>query len=226
LGTLASVDLIGGGSSLTILADLAAFEGANNPDGADVNTNPYSLVIQEQTILALDAGANTLLSTDLRGNGLALETVFGEIRVVPNPGIPGPPPQIPMQQVPTAVVVGPENDLFVSELTGFPFPVGLARILRVNGATTTLFQEGFTTLIDFDFDAEGNLWALEYDSDSPISGDPFGSLIRVSPSGSRTTILEDLENPTAVVVGADGAIYVANQGFFIGEGEILQITFE
>ena len=38
-------------------------------------------------------------------------------------GLP-PGTQIPMQAVPTAVAEGPDGALYVSQLTGFPFPVG------------------------------------------------------------------------------------------------------
>jgi hypothetical protein len=49
-------------------------------------------------------------------------------RLVPNLfGGPG----IPMQPVPTSVVVGPDRQYCVSQLTGFPFPPGGANGYRM-----------------------------------------------------------------------------------------------
>lgn len=50
------------------------------------------------------------------------------------------------------------------ELTGFPFPVGEARIYRIEpGFAPTIFATGFTMISDLAFGADGSLYALEYD---------------------------------------------------------------
>ena len=41
-------------------------------------------------------------------------------------------PDVPMQAVPTGVVRGPDGAIYVSQLTGFPFPIGGARIFRID----------------------------------------------------------------------------------------------
>ena len=51
-------------------------------------------------------------------------------RMVDAPSIPDLPAQIPMQSVPTGVVAH-DGAYFVSELTGFPFQIGAARVHRV-----------------------------------------------------------------------------------------------
>ena len=51
-----------------------------------------------------------------------------------------------------------------------------------------------------------------------------GLLIRVAPCGARTTISSSLTNPTGVLVGPDGAIYVSNRGNAAGVGEVLRIV--
>lgn len=225
LGFLAVADLSGSSATPTYLTDIAAFEAANNPDGTDVVSNPYSLGVQGSSIFVLDAGANVLLQTDRSGGGLSIATLFNQIRLFPNPGIPGLPDPLPMQQVPTAISFAPDGQMYVSELTGLPFPVGEARVLAVNGSTFSTFLTGFTAIIDITWDTQGNLWVLEYDSDSLIAGANLGALIRVSPNGQRTTILSDLVTPTGVTVNTDGTVYVANRGFVAGEGEIIKVTF-
>ncbi len=225
LGFLAVADLSAANPTPTYLTDIAAFERDNNPDSTDIISNPYSLAVRGSEILIVDAGANVLLKTDRAGAGLNIAALFNEIRFFPNPGIPGAPDPLPMQQVPTAISLGLDGQGYVSELTGLPFPVGEARILAVNGSQPTPFLTGFTNLVDITWDAEGNLWALEYDSDSLLGGAESGALIRISPDGERSLILTDLNTPTSVTVGSDGSVYVANRGFVAGAGEIIKVTF-
>lgn len=225
LGALGVADLLSNSPTPTFLTDIAAFEAANNPDGTDVISNPYSLAVRGSSIFVLDAGANVLFQTDRFGGGLSIATLFDQIRLFPNPGIPGLPDPLPMQQVPTAISFAPDGQMYVSELTGLPFPVGEARVLEVNGSTFSTFLTGFSAIVDISWDNQGNLWVLEYDSDSLLGGADFGALIRVSPNGQQTTILSDLVTPTGVTVAPDGAVYVANRGFVAGEGEIIKVTF-
>jgi len=113
----------------------------------------------------------------------------------------------------------------MGELTGFPYPEGGARVFRLNSENQPeVYAEGFTNIIDLDFDAEGNLFVLEYAANSILSGDPTGALIQVAPDGTRTTILDqELRFPTALAVGSDNSLYVSNQGFTGGQGEILRV---
>jgi hypothetical protein len=72
-----------------------------------------------------------------------------------------------MDAVPTTVAVGPDGALYVGELTGFPYPVGGARIYRVVpgevvlGETPPIYADGFTNVIDIAFDHDGSLLVLE-----------------------------------------------------------------
>jgi len=51
-----------------------------------------------------------------------------------------------------------------------------------------------------------------------------GRLSRVAPNCTVTPLLAGLNRPTAVAVGADGAIYVTNNGVTAGAGEVLRIA--
>ncbi|MGK7936157.1 MAG: ScyD/ScyE family protein [Xenococcaceae cyanobacterium] len=129
-----------------------------------------------------------------------------------------------MQSVPTSVVIGPDGALYVTELTGFPFPQNGARIYRLDDGTLEIFLDGFTNPIDLAFAPNGDLYVLEYATNSTLSGDPTGALIQVKPNGDRTTILSDeLINPTALAIAPDNSIYISNQAFLPGEGEILRV---
>jgi hypothetical protein len=211
------------GASLTKVADLGAYEAANNPDGDDVVSNPYAFLIQDGRASIVDAGANDLLNVGLDGSGLTVQSVFSK-RLITDPSSGA---NIPLQSVPTSIAIGSDNALYIGELTGAPFPKGGARIYRIDSDNQPeVYLDGFTNINDLVFDSEGNLYVLEFSANSIASGDLFGALIRVAPDGTRTTIGtgSELISPTALALGSDGAIYVANKGFQVGQGEILRIV--
>ena len=102
-------------------------------------------------------------------------------------GLPPPLPGIPSESVPTAVTRGRIGAwLPISELTGFPFQKGLARVWRVvPGHAPTVFARGFTNIIDLQFDKHGRLYVLEMAKNGLLQamnpgGDPTGRLVRIN----------------------------------------------
>jgi hypothetical protein len=220
-GQLLKINALDGGSDWTAIADVSGFEQTENPDGGEVDSNPYSFVIQNNTAYVADAGANALLKVNLNNGDVDLASAFAS-RLVPNP-VGG--PDIPMQSVPNAVASGSDNKLYVGELTGFPFPVGGARVYRVANGVPEIFAEGFTNIIDLDFDADGNLYVLEYATNGLLSGDLTGALTRFNPNGTRSTLLsEGLFAPTSFTFGENGDIFIANRGIAAGQGEIIRFN--
>ena len=62
---------------------------------------------------------------------------------------------MPMQAVPTSVVVGPDGAVYVSQLTGFPFPEGGSTIWRVRpGPAPTVYASGLTNVTDLAFNGK------------------------------------------------------------------------
>jgi sugar lactone lactonase YvrE len=132
------------------------------------------------------------------------------------------------QSVPTSIAVGPDDSLYVGELTGGPFEAEAARVYRINGeGQPEVYADGFTNISDLAIDRSGGLYVLEYDADGILNGSDAGALIYVSPDGkTRTTLADDrLINPTGLEIGSDGDIYISNKGFFAGEGEVLRLSF-
>jgi hypothetical protein len=198
------------------IADIAAYEIANNPDGGDRNSNPYGLLAEPGSRVVVDAGGNTLLR--VRANGdISTVAVFGARA---NPSPIGPPFS---ESVPTAVAVGPDGAYYVAELTGVPFLAGFARIHRVApDGTTSVYASGFTTVIDIAFGPDGSLYVLEH-STGPVFFAMPGRLLKVATDGTRTTVIDGLTRPGSVAVGPDGALYVSNRSISIGLGEVLRI---
>ena len=127
------------------IADLWAFENENNPDVEEgnrlVDSNPVDVLADRGHFIVADAGGNTLLRAR-RGGDVKVLSLFPNI-LQPNPFEPG---DVPMNAVPTGVVKGPDGAYYMSQLTGFPFPVGGAKVFRVDPATGayTTYAAGFT----------------------------------------------------------------------------------
>jgi sugar lactone lactonase YvrE len=209
--------------------DVAQYERDANPDGGEFDSNPYALVTRSGRNIIADAGANALL--EVRKSRISTLAVF-EDREVEAPPFLGLPPGtlIPMQSVPNAVTMGPDGAYYVGELTGFPFPVGGARVYRVvPGSAPEIFAEGFTNIIDLAFDPDGHLYVLEIAANGLLSGDITGALIRVESDGSLTPITVDglgLVAPAGLAIGSNGDIYVSNFGIFAGGGEVVRIILD
>ncbi len=206
------------------LVDLGAYEAANDPDhdqpGALPDTDPYGLApARDGAVLVADAGGNDILRVDRHGR-ISTLAVFPEI-FTPGPGGI----VVPMQAVPTTVTRGPDGAYYVGQLTGFPFPVGGAKVWRlVPGKPPTVYATGFTNIIDIAFDQRGRLVVLEIAKNGLLSGDPTGALIRVERDGTRTEIASTgLVTPSSVAIGRDGSFYVSNKGTLAGMGEVLRI---
>ncbi|MCC5626365.1 ScyD/ScyE family protein [Nostoc sp. CHAB 5715] len=237
-------------NSWASVADLGNYELANNPDAGDVGSNPLGFVIDGNNLIAVDAGANDLLSVNTDGSNLQAIVAFPQ-EILANPVFPpsgtpsNEPAQVPSegevvrspkaglrpsqfasQAVPSSVTKGPDGAYYISQFTGFPFPEGGANIYRVGAdATPTVYADGFTQLTDLEFDTEGNLYALQYANQSAWKGDFDGSVIKIATNGTRTTLLSGngLESPSALTIGADGAVYVTNRGDRPGFGQVLRI---
>ncbi|MFN5515351.1 MAG: ScyD/ScyE family protein [Cyanobacteriota bacterium] len=226
-GTVLRLDALTPGTGWTVISDPYSFELANNPDGGELDSNPFALTRGGNQIFIADAAANALLSAAEDGANLATQAVFPE-QLVQNPFAP-PGVLVPMQAVPTAVEVGPDGALYVGQLTGFPFPVGGASVFRVDptDGSISVFASGFTNIIDLVFDPFNNLYVLENAANSLLSGDPSGALIRIRPNGARKPLLtgaEGLISPTGVALGPDNYLYLANQGDGAGQGQLIRLN--
>jgi hypothetical protein len=212
------------------VADVWAFERANNPDAAVgnalVDSNPVDVLADARRLLVPDAGGNTLLRVSRRGR-------ISVLSLFPNVDTPGPGGGIiPMQAVPTGVVLGPDGAYYVSQLTGFPFPVGGSRVFRVDRDTgeRTDYATGFTNVIDLDFGRDGTLYVLEIDRDSFLGPSTDGGLWKVPPGGGTPERIGlpagTLTEPGGIAVGWRGRLFASNHAREADAGEVLEIDLD
>jgi hypothetical protein len=213
----------------SFVADLGGYEDAANPTGDEVDTNPYAVLALPGRQIVADAGANALNQMTANGN-LSTLAVFPD-GVAEAPGFLGLPPGtlIPMDTVPTSVAQGPDGHFYVGQLTGFPFPVGGAKIFRVppHGGPATVIAEGFTAVIDVAFAPDGSLYVLEIAKngllEAFINNDWTGALVRLAPDGTRTEVAAGrFFAPGGLAVSADGTVYVTNRSIF-SSGQVVRV---
>jgi glucose/arabinose dehydrogenase len=203
------------------LVDVAGYELSANPDGAQIDSNPFGLLALPGHRLITDAGGNSLLDVAANGSISTMATF---------PKIPGGPGGTMRDVVPTDVVVGPDGAYYVSSLTGFPFTAGTASVYRVvPGQAPTVYATGLTQVTDLAFGPDGSLYTLQHAAAVPGVPFPFaapGAIWKVPPGGgaSSTLVVGGLPRATGLIVGAGGTLYASVNGASSGNGAVWRIV--
>jgi hypothetical protein len=244
---------VGLDGSVHAVADIAAFEGSENPDGGVIESNPFDLArLGGGKVLVADAAANALLVADRRGDvdwvaTLPTEPVSTE-NVMSLAGCPDAPDEfafvcelpaeIPAEAVPTSVAVGPDGAYYVSELKGFPAPVGESKIWRIEAGTRqvhcgsdpacSVVADGFTSIGDINFGPDGTLHVVEIDEASWLAvelGSGTGGTVNACVWGSFSCSEEaaDLPIPMAVAITEASRIFAAIAALIPGEARVIEI---
>ena len=196
--------------------DLARFEATANPDGAQVDSNPFKLLLQPDRGIFVDAGANAV-------NQIGTDLVISNLAVLPDVPVPT---GGTTDAVTTSVAAAPDGQLYIGQLTGFPFTPGAASLWRMSSAGGTPVQvaTGFTMIIDLVIGSDGNAYVLEHDIDGLLGPGRDGRLTRVMPNGARTEIASaGLTWPGGVAIGADRALYVTRFSSLPALGDVVRI---
>ncbi|MEY2536105.1 MAG: hypothetical protein QOF29_4015 [bacterium] len=210
----------------TSIADIWDFERDNNPDAQagnpTIDSNPVAVERRRGRFLVADAGGNTVLQATGKG-------AVSVLHLFPNTTAPFQGNEIPMQTVPTGVAVGPDGNVYVSQLTGFPFPLGGAKVFVLDRRTGAVIREitGFTNAIDLAFGKDGALYVLEMDSDSLLAPGTDGAIVKVARgalTGTRIALpAGTLTEPGGIAV-EDGDLYVTNRARSGSAGQVLRIV--
>lgn len=197
--------------AVTEVANLGAFEATVNPDGKEVNPNPFDVAaLPGGAALVADAGGNSLLYVDRHGVIDWVATLPEEPVSTANvkrlfncpagpPDICNLPPMIPAQPVATSIAIGPDGAYYMGELKGFPAPTGASRVWRIkpgvrhvqcgSSPACQVVADGFTSIVDLTFDLKGTLYVTELDEASwfavEVTGNGIGGTVNACEQDRR-----------------------------------------
>ena len=183
------------------------------PDGVR-QSNPFGLALNGDQLYVADASGNTVRVVDLETRSFSNLTTFGPI--ANNRGF-GPPV---VEAVPDSVQLA-GNQLLVTLLMGFPFPIGNAEVRTVDVATGTNspFIGGLTSAIDVLPRGDGFL-TLEFSSDM-LLGTPGRVSFYATPTSLPVVVANCLITPTSMTQGTrPGDLFVTE----IFTGRVMKVT--
>jgi hypothetical protein len=201
-----------------LVADLSAFVKANpvaapNPADFEPDEGAYALELFEGALYVTESNHGALDTVDpatgTPSRVLDLSATEGHI-------------------VPTALVVGPDGNLYMSNLSVFPVTAGNANVYTVTPeGTLGVVATGVTAVLGLAFDDQGRLYVLETSGpgvEGPITPGT-GRIVRLTDGGGMEVIATGLVFPTGMAMGADGKLYVSNYGFGFppGAGQVVTV---
>jgi hypothetical protein len=225
-----------------VVLDIVAYQMAD-PDLDDIDvpanpteTNPNGLAgLANNDVLLVDAAGNDLIRVS--PDGTAVTVARWPTELVPNT-IPGLPPTMPAEAVPTTVAIGADGWAYVGQLIGFPGTPGTAHIWRVNPLVEdavcsvtvsdpdcSVWKSGFTSIFDIAFNPHnGTLYVYEIAEDGWLAfeegfatGDfPPAVLLEVKGDKIQELVRGELSEPGGVTVGWNGAVFVTDGVIGIG----------
>ena len=132
--------------------------------------------------------------------------------------------------VPTAMAVGPDGNLYLSNLMPFPVMAGASTVYTVTPeGELDVYAKGVTAVLGLAFDAAGQLYVLETSGPGAGMEAPIvpgtGRVVRVTDEGDLEVVATGLVFPTGMAFGPDGTLYVSNFGFGFppGAGQIVAV---
>jgi len=186
--------------------DLLELELSDDPDGnPNEQSNAIDLeVLDDGSILIANAGCNCLMAWSADA-GLSIAAVWGFEDDNP---------------VPTSVDIGPDGDIYVGFLTGFPWPEGSARIERWSGGELVQTYGGLTAVTGLLVTDDGTIYATEFGVFD--QGWSEGRVVMVTEDGI-TPVLEGLTQPFGLAQAPDGTIAVAVGSTGADDGMIITV---
>ena len=174
--------------------DLFSYEALENPDGDIINSNPTDFfVTDEGRFYIANAGCNCV-QTWAQGEEVS---GFATWTVDDNP-------------VPTSVAPGPDGSVYVSFLTGFPFPEGTSRIEQYSADGELLNTiEGLTAVVDLLVADDGTIYAVEHGVFGDTGWDA-GRIVAVDADGTITEVMGGLTRPWGIAMSPDGGLVVVD----------------
>ena len=211
------------GGTTTEVADLFAFEEANNPDEVPaseggIDSHAYGLTAgPDDQLYVADAGANALLKVDPETGDVSLVAALQGLI------------DTDTSSVPTGVTFGTDGAIYVSLLSGFPFTSGASRVVRVEDGAVSDFATGLTLLTDVELGPDDRLYAVSFGEFDAKATPPYlpnkGSIVRLDAEGKQETILSNLNYPTSIAFNTEGDAFISTNGLGVGApatGEVVR----
>ncbi len=204
------------------VADLGAYEQANNPDGYGLNSDPYGLTVGvDGNLYVADAGANAIYQVNPTSGAIKVLAVLPGIQVTPQDFPPGslPPdaqngnpergnkPEV--DPVPTSITAGADGSFYVTLLPG-ALLTGKAKVVRVtmDGKVADV-ATGLTLLVGSAAGPDGQLYISSLSAGFTENGPPApGSVYRVLTNGTVEAVAGDLPFPNGITFDKAGNLYV------------------
>ena len=222
---------------------------ATDPDPVDQEGNPtesnaYGLTIAPNgDALVADAAGNDIIRVTPDGDAWTVARFDVEATPTDHVGDPTLPPMIDAEAVPTTVTFGPDGDIYVGQLKGFPFLPGTSNVWRIDAdaaggwcsvntptSECEVYAGGLTAIQDIAFNTGGSrLYVLELaeggvlEFEAGLGTGEFPDAVLLELRGSRTRELAagQLSEPGGIAVHSTGNIYVTD-GVFTG-GRLVRI---
>lgn len=191
-GTLLQSRLLG---KPRIVADISAYEYAQDPDGQLAESNPYALLELPGRTLIADAAANDVLQ--LRDGRLSTFAVLPNIQEGLCAGKPNDNGTTGCDPVPTGLAVDRSGAVYVSALGNFSPNSG--RIYKLDGRTGKILQvwADLTGVTGVAIDRQGALYASQLFA---------GKVTKIGRDGTRTDL--SVPFPAGLAINGD-SLYVA-----------------
>ena len=201
--------------SWNLIADLSAYQQTHpvkNPEEDDFEPDGtwYSMINVRGDLYAVEPNHGEMVKVTTGGNiRRVIDVSASQGHIVPT-------------------VVAYHGNFYLGNLHTFPIDPGSSKIFKVTPSGNIQVREtGLTTVVGLVFDNQDRMYVLEL---SAAPGNPTpntGRIVRIQPSGVQEVLVDTLNFPTGMTMGADGSLYVSNNGFgpaAAGAGEILKVN--
>ena len=202
-----------------VIADIGAYEEANNPDGMDVNPNLYMIEHgPEGNLVVADAGGNTIYNVDIASGEFSLAGVVPDLTALT--GVEPTPDMGSGQPVPTAVVIDQAGAVNVGLLReNWPADAPSVLTMAADGTFTPVVLQGsLAWTVALAVGPDGNLYASQLFGEMTDQGPGPGRVVRITADGMVESVVENIMMPHGLTFDVEGNLYVAINTLMSGPG--------
>ena len=215
----------------TLLADIGAYERANNPDPFHIDSNLYGVEVGDDgTVYVNDAGGNATYRIPAGGGGPEVVVVHEGLPLpegmeAPPGGNPNREGALELDPVPTDVIGIADGTLLVGLLSGGPFPPGAAKVVSVAAdGTVSDLATGLTMVVGLSTGPDGHLYASQISTNFLGEVPEPGNVVRLLEDGTQEVVVDGLMLPNGITFDQDGNLLVVTNSVSLGEpnGQVLR----